>query len=53
MASPTRVSERVRKAKRTASGQGRKREIAKQQRINAEAKLAEALGERIELPTIR
>jgi len=53
MASPTRVTERIRKAKRTANGQGRKREIAQAQRIAAEKKLAAALGESIPLPNLR
>jgi hypothetical protein len=53
MASNTRVSERIRKAKKTAGGQNRKREIARDQRIAAEKKLEAALGEHIALPTIR
>ncbi len=53
MASPTRITERVRKAKRTRNGQGRKREQAAAQRAAAEKKLAAALGEAISLPTIR
>ncbi|MBM4344807.1 MAG: hypothetical protein FJ100_15680 [Deltaproteobacteria bacterium] len=53
MASPTRVTERIRKAKRTANGQGRKREQAAEQRAAAEKKLAAALGEPVALPTIR
>lgn len=53
MASKSRVTERRRKAKRTAGGQGRKREQAQEQRVNSEKKLAVALGEVIALPTIR
>ena len=53
MASNTRVTERVRKAKKTAAGTGRKRDIAREHRINSERKLEEALGEKFTLPTVR
>lgn len=53
MASNSRVTERVRKAKRTKNGQDRKRTIAREQRIQSERKLEAALGEKISLPTIR
>ncbi len=53
MASNSRVSERVRKAKKTANGQKRKRAIAHQQRLASEQKLERALGEKVSLPTIR
>jgi len=53
MASPTRVVKRIRKAKKTAMGQQRKREQARADRIQSETKLAAALGEHISLPTIR
>lgn len=53
MASPTRVTERIRKAKRTKMGQGRKREQALAQRLAAEKKLSAALGTPTKLPTIR
>lgn len=53
MASPTRVAKRIRKAKKTASGQTRKRATAAQHRKNAEAKLEAALGEKFSLPTVR
>jgi hypothetical protein len=53
MASNTRVTERIRKAKRTAAGQGRKRLAAHAQRVLAEQKLELALGEKIALPTVR
>lgn len=53
MASPTRVSDRKRQAKKTASGQNRKRDTAREHRLNAEKKLEEALGEKFSLPTIR
>lgn len=53
MASKSRVTERVRKAKATAVGQTRKRENARAQRKLAEQKLERALGEKISLPTIR
>lgn len=53
MASPTRVTDRVRKAKRTASGATRKRDIAREHRFNSERKLEEALGEKFTLPTVR
>lgn len=53
MASNTRVTERVRKAKKTAGGQNRKRDNARAQRILSETKLEAALGEHITLPTVR
>ncbi len=53
MASNSRVTERIRKAKKTSVGQGRKRETASEHRKNAEKKLAAALGEAIPLATIR
>jgi len=53
MASPTRVSDRIRKAKKTSSGQNRKRDNARAQRIQSEKKLEAALGEKHSLPTIR
>lgn len=53
MASPTRVADRIKKAKKTAAGQNRKREQARAQRILSEKKLEAALGEHIALPTIR
>ena len=53
MASKSRVTERIRKAKRTSSGQGRKREQAAVQRANAEKKLEAALGEHFSLPPLR
>jgi hypothetical protein len=53
MASNSRVTERVRKAKRTKNGQDRKRTTAREQRIQSERKLEAALGEKISLPTIR
>jgi hypothetical protein len=53
MASNSRVSERIRKAKKTASGQNRKRDTAREQRIQSEKKLEAALGEHISLPTVR
>jgi len=53
MASNTRVVEAIRKAKKTASGQRRKREIAQQHRDASEKKLEAALGEKITLSTVR
>ncbi len=53
MASPTRITERVKKAKKTASGQNRKREQARAQRILSEKKLEAALGEHIPLAPVR
>lgn len=53
MASNTRVTERVRKAKKTSNGQTRKRTIAREQRQQSEARLEAALGEKLSLPTIR
>ena len=53
MASNTRVTERVRKSKKTSNGQGRKRSIARDQRLQSEARLEAALGEKIALPTVR
>ncbi len=53
MASPTRSTDRIRKAKRVKSGQVRKRIIARDQRIASEKQLEIALGEKFSLPTIR
>ncbi len=53
MASNSRVTERVRKAKKTRNGQDRKRDIAREHRLTSEKKLEAALGEHITLPTIR
>ena len=53
MASNTRVTERVRKTKKTTNGQTRKRATAREQRLQSEARLEAALGEKIALPTIR
>lgn len=53
MASPTRVVKRIRKAKKTAMGQNRKREVASMQRKLSEKKLEAALGEHFDLPTVR
>jgi ribosomal protein L29 len=53
MASNSRVVKRIRKAKKTAMGQQRKREVARAHRIQSEKKLEAALGEHISLPTIR
>jgi hypothetical protein len=53
MASPTRSTDRIRKAKRVSSGKERKRVIARDQRIASEKQLEIALGEKFSLPTIR
>lgn len=53
MASPTRATERIRKAKRVAAGKNRKRDIAREHRISSEKQLEIALGEKISLPTTR
>ncbi|MFZ4577214.1 MAG: hypothetical protein ACOYOB_02370 [Myxococcota bacterium] len=53
MSSPTHSTDRIRKAKKTSAGQGRKREQARAQRIQSEKKLEAALGEKVSLPTIR
>lgn len=53
MASPTRSTDRIRKAKNVRSGQARKRVVAREQRLQSEKRLEEALGEKFSLPTIR
>jgi hypothetical protein len=53
MASPTRSTDRIRKAKRVSAGKERKRIIARDQRLQSEKMLEIALGEKFTLPSIR
>lgn len=53
MASPTRVTDARRKAKKTACGQSRKRDTARAHRLQAEKTLEAAIGEKLPLPTLR
>ncbi|GEM_PF-3056444 len=53
MGSISKTTQRKRKNKRVKSGSTRKRELRRDQRIQAEKRLEEALGEKISLPPTR
>ena len=53
MGSISKKTKRIRSNKRVASGASRKRDIRRDQRIQSEKRLQEALGEKIPLTSVR
>lgn len=53
MGSNSKKTKRIRRNKTIASGSGRKRLLRRDQRVQSEKRLQEALGEHIPLPSVR